>query len=230
MLRRNTATTNSNQLMTRLIPILAACVFLFSTVAQATPLNLTLPPFPDIMADFIDVTYDAGTHAFSAMGFAETLDDDGSVPPETITGITKTFTLSATIDNLGVLQPGGTLTILGKVPSLVFNSGTLLTGDLTAFGFPNAGGDPLEFLFNVTGGDAAGLYGSVGGVILSSSGFGGSFATNFDNLGGLGPGNGNGVADVAPIPEPSTILLFMTGLGIVLGHSALRKRSKGAKV
>lgn len=186
--------------------------------AQAAPLNLTLLPAPDIFSGFIDVAYTAGTDAFTANGFAQTLDDDGIGAPEAIAG--GTFDLSASINDLGLLG-GGTLDIGGTVAALGFNSGTLLTGNLTAFGFPAAGGDPLEFLFSVTGGDAAGLYGGVGstgGVILSGgTGFTGDFTADFR-------GTGSAVADVAPIPLPAAVWLFGTGLLGLVGLG--RKRSR----
>lgn len=106
---------------------------------------------------------------------------------------------------------GGTLSIGGTVASLGFNSGTLLTGDLTALGFPDAGGDPLEFLFNITGGDAASLYGATGGVIMSATGFGGSFAADFDNNMGM-VGRGMGTADAGAVPVPAAVWLFGSGL------------------
>ena len=84
----------------------------------------------------------------------------------------------------------------GTIASLGFSSGTLLTGDLTAFGFLNAGGDPLEFLFGVTGGDAASHFGPVVGIRLSNSGFTGTFASNFKNT-------GNGKNELAaPLRDP----------------------------
>jgi len=198
-----------------------ACAFLFVVVSssvKAAPLNLTLNSFPDIVSSSIDVTYDAGTGSFTASGFASQLDDDGSIPAESITG--GTSDLSATIDSAGILS-GGTLTIGGTVASLGFTSGTLLTGNLTAFGFPNAGGDPLEFLFDVTGGDAAALYGGgsiPGGIILSDSGFGGSFDIDWSNT-------GSGVADVAPaaVPLPAAVWLFGSGL---LGLVGMARRKK----
>ena len=151
----------------------AGVLLLFGSIGQAAPLNLTLLDTPDIVSDFIDVTYDAAGDSFVATGFARELDDDGSVLPENI--VNGTFNLAATIDAAGNLV-SGSLTIGGTVASLGFNSGTLLTGDLTAFG------DPLEFLFDVTGGDAAGLYGgvgSVGGVIKDVTGFTGDFVVDF---------------------------------------------------
>lgn len=189
--------------------------------AQAALLGLTLLDTPDIVSDFIDVSYDASTDSFTANGFARELDDDGSVPAEAITD--GTFNISATIDGSGSLT-SGSLSIGGTVASLGFNSGTLLTGSLTAFGFLDSGGDPLEFLFDVTGGDAAGLYGSIGGIILGATGFGGNFTSDFDNLVGGVPGTGSAVANVAPVPLPAAIWLFGAGLlGLVgLGRNRVR--------
>ena len=201
------------------IRLALSALLVFSASAQAAPLNLTLNDFPDIVSAFIDVTYDADTDSFSASGFALELDDDGSVPAEAISG--GTFDLSAIIDDAGALV-GGSLTIGGTVASLGFNSGTLLTGTLTAFGFPDAGGDPLEFLFDVTGGDLAPLYGSLpGGVILSFTDFTGDFTADFDNLINGDPGTGSAVANVAPVPVPAAVWLFGSGL---LGLAGLGRR------
>ena len=198
----------------RALPLVAVLTLGAGSQAQAAPLNLTLLDFPDIVSSFIDVGYTAGTDTFTANGFALELDDDGSVPAEAIAD--GTFDLTANIDDLGALN-GGTLTIGGTVASLGFNSGTLLTGNLTAFGFPDLGGDPLEFLFDVTGGDAAGLYGSIGGIILGGTNFTGDFTTDFT-------GTGSAVADVAPVPLPAAVWLFGAGLlGLVgLGRNRVR--------
>jgi len=207
----------------RLLGAVCACfIGLVPSLAQAAPLNLTLNDVPDIVSQFIDVTYDSGLQALTASGFALELDDDGSVPAEPIAG--GIFYLTATIDNAGNLVGGtGTITIGGTVASLGFNSGTLLTGTLTAFGFPNAGSDPFEFLFDVTGGDAAALYGGgsvPGGVILSGTGFGGDFTSDFDNL-NIGPGTGIAVANVGTVPIPAALWLFGSGL---LGLTGLARR------
>ena len=186
--------------------------------AQAAPLNLTLLDTPDIVSSFIDVNYDATGDVFTASGFALELDDDGSVPAEAISD--GTFDLTANIDASGALN-GGSFSIGGTVPSLGFNSGTLLTGSLTAFGFPDGGGDPLEFLFSVTGGDAAALYGgndSIGGIILSGgTGFTGDFMMDFS-------GDGTAVADVAPVPLPAAVWLFGAGLLGLAGVGRNRDR------
>lgn len=199
----------------QLLGAICACLIAFaSSPVQAVPLNLTLLDTPDIVSSFIDVNYNAGTDTFTASGFALELDDDGSVPAEAITG--GTFDLTAVIDGSGTLS-SGSLSIGGTVASLGFNSGTLLTGNLTAFGFPNGGGDPLEFLFDVTGGDAAGLFGSSGGIILGGTNFTGDFTIDFN-------GDGSAVANVAPVPLPATVWLFGAGLlGLVgLGRNRIR--------
>ena len=190
--------------------------------AQATPLDITLQPFPDIYSAFIDVTYTVGgPDNFRASGFAFELDDDGVGPWLAIDS--GTFDIIATITGTGAFTDGS-LIIGGTQGS---NGSPLLAGALTAFGFPNAGGDPLEFLFSVTGGSLAGLYGGLGaitGVILTDTGFGGSFTEAFDNLHSWAA-----VADTAPdparIPEPSTILLVLAGASTAY----LRKRMTAGK-
>lgn len=147
-----------------------------------------------------------------ARGTPEELNNDGSM--KTIAD--GDYNITATIDEFGNATDGS-LTIQGTIAALGYASGTLLTGDLTDFGFPDAGGDPLEFLFVVTGGDAFDLFGPVVGIILSDSGFTGTFS-DFQNT-------GNGTNTLAPsrvVPEPGSILLILTGLGVLFG---LRKRS-----
>ena len=208
----------------RLLGAVCACfIVLVPSLAQAAPLNLTLNDVPDIVAQFIDGTYNSASDAFVASGFALEIDDDGSVPAEPIAS--GTFDLTATIDNAGNLV-GGTIAIGGTVASLGFNSGTLLTGTLTAFGFPNVGSDPFEFLFDVTGGDAAALYGGgsvPAGVILSGTGFGGDFNSDFDNL-STGPGTGIAVANVGSVPIPAALWLFVSGLLGLTGMARRRDR------
>ncbi|MBW2280453.1 MAG: hypothetical protein JRG82_06885 [Deltaproteobacteria bacterium] len=184
----------------------------------AAPLGLQLTDDPDIAFFFVDVSYNAAGDVLSAMGFALTLEHPAGVVSNIVGG---TLDIAASIDGLG--NPGaGTLSIIGTVPTLGFNSGVLLTGTLQDFGFLPAGGDPLEFLFNVVAGDAAGLYGGVGssfGVILSGTLFPGTFGSDFDNSGSFGMGFG----DVAPpIPEPGSEILFAAGLFLVIAYLGAR--------
>ena len=192
---------------------LAACLATAASAQGSDPLNLELVDAPDFVSGFLDVSYDTVTDLFDASGFALEFDDDGVGFPFGIEG--GTFDLAATIDLAGTLL-GGSLLIGGTIPELGFNSGTLLTGNVIDFSFEPNNGDPFEFLIDLTGGDAAGLYGGDPiGVILVQSGFDGSFATNFDNLIGGLAGTGSGLSDTAPvIPLPGSGLLVLAGAGL----------------
>jgi len=188
---------------------------LAATSSQAAPLNL-IPKPPDIIASFIDVAYNHSTWQFSATGWALDLDLDGVAPPDySISTAVSNFQLTAMINNAG--QPlGGALNIGGKIPALGATSGVLLTGTLFQIGYPNPpGGEIFEFVFNTTGGDLAGIYGTRIGVILNAldSGFGGAFNHSFSNT-------GMGTADVF-VPSPAAALGGIALLGCVV---ALRKR------
>ncbi len=66
---------------------------------------------------------------------------------------------------------------------LGFNTGTLLTGNLSQFGFDGVD-YPFEFYFHITGGDAAPLYGKgwiPGGIVIFDTGFPGDFTQDFSS-------------------------------------------------
>lgn len=191
------------------IVVAAACVlFTAALPAAASPLGLTLLDQPDVFSSFLSVSYNAASDEFLAIGTSLSLDDDGVGPAINIAN--GTFDITATIDGTGT-PTAGTLTITGDV--LGFGP-TLLTADLTAFGFfDSPGGDIFEFLFDVTGGDLAipQFYGapgpgSIAGVIMDAMGsnFGGTFDVDFDN--GF---FGFGVSDTAMVPEPATLFLVL---------------------
>jgi hypothetical protein len=104
----------------------------------------------------------------------------------------------------------GSLNVFGTVAEIGATSGTLLTGEITDFGFIDPpGGDIFEFAFALTGGDLAPYYGHQRALVvmnLFNSGFDGTFATDFVN-------DGLGVADTyGHMPEPSHVGLLLLGL------------------
>ncbi len=205
---------------------------------QAVPLNLLLDP-PDISNFFVTMVYDATTDTFTAAGFPGELDDNG-LPgdnfPIDSTPTPSSFDLTANIDDGGNLL-GGSFSVNGSIDDAPIGpiDGVLLTGDLTALGFPVAGGDPIEFLYSVTGGLLAGVFGGIGetgGIILEDNNlnFTGSWADNFSNDGStLGTANiavPRGEEEV--VPEPVTAATFLLGSGLLaLAVSGRRKQLNG---
>jgi len=186
---------------------------------MAAPLGLIRENSPDIMSSFIDVSYDSGTDAFSATGFALTLVDD--VDSHDFDGGFGGFSLFATIDSSGAAA-AGSLSITGSVD--VHSGPTLLTGDLVDFGWVDGTTDLYEFVFEVTGGDLAtpafyGTAGSTFGVIFTSIGTTFGAPDYWDDSFGS---SGSSFSDTATlIPEPSSLVI----LG--LGAFALLRRSRG---
>jgi hypothetical protein len=179
-------------------------------------LNLT-PATPMIESSFISVDYIGNNSGgvLTASGFASVLTPPGSPVGNIVNG---TFDINSNI-NSDAQTARGTLSIGGTIASQGFNSGSILTGTFSSTaGDPTFGagaGDPLEFLFDITGGDAAGLYGGIGatsGVILSQSGYVGSFASNFSS----GPFQALSNTFV-PEPPPLTLLGDVDLDGIVNG-------------
>ena len=185
-------------------------------------LNLT-PDTPDIGSAFISVSYSVagGIGTLSARGQAQQLTPSaqGGSPNIQNADFFTSFDLNAVINNNNQTATG-TLVISGETPADGFNSGTLLTGTLSAFGA--GASDPLEFLFDVTGGDAAGLFGPTAGTILSFSGFGGDLLSDFST-------SFTSVADTfsvdAAVPEPTVLGLILTG-GLAFFYSGRRKQKR----
>ena len=173
-------------------------------LATAGPLNLVLESNPDVVSGFIDVVYNANADLLTLDGFALEIDPDGSGNVGINNG---SFLISLAVDDAGFVS-GGSLTMTGDIPSMGL-SGTLLTGTVNDFGFLEAGGDPLEFVFDLSGGLLAPIYGAQAGVIAGGTMFPGSFAADFDNLiGGIG-GTGTATADTGRlVPTPGGIALF----------------------
>lgn len=189
----------------------ALCAVTVLTVAattQADLIGLPLLDAPDLASGFLTSTYDAGPGFLTIDGFALEFDDDGSIPANLITG--GVFNLDAVIDDSGEAT-AGSLAILGNVDGF---GPDLLRGNLVDFGFIDGGGQILEFLFEVTGGELDELYGGEGalfGVILDVNdvGYSGDWTESF--------ALSNGVADTAPIPATGVLAVF-AGLAFARGR------------
>jgi hypothetical protein len=165
---------------------------------------LTLNGTPDIKVAAIEVTRNDTSGSFSALGIAEKYNavDMSPIPY---------FDLYATINNSGQLFYGGTFAVYDDVDQTGgYSTGDhlYLSGDLTALEF-TPGNPVLNFLFTPTSGDYVGAYGSVGGIILG--GVSNGFANGDWTIYGASADIGTPVG--APVPEPSTVVLLLMGVG-----------------
>jgi len=187
-----------------------APLFLVSIAAQAAPLNLDLQ-LPAINASYMSTDYDAGTGSFNVISsYVNTITFDGST--ENIASGGMSFSADISAGGLGdAMLNSGSFSITGT--SGLYNSGTLLTGNLTELGYANNGNQTLEFMFNVTGGDLAGFYDAgFGGFNIFVSGYNDdNFNTSFSNT------PYNGFATIAPVPVPAAVWLFGSGLLAIAG-------------
>lgn len=187
--------------------------------ASAASLNLSaIQSKPDINVTNVTASYDADTNTFSATSQLVAtlqLDLDGLGTTAESTG---DLTITAAIDENGNLS-SGMLTINeyyvgtggGILPIPQFaTSRTLLTAQAIGFGFETAPGTAFEFLWEIDGGEGAGIFGGLGtqiGTLLTPVGvdlddttpFGGTGVTNYGAAG----------ADTfALIPEPTAMALL----------------------
>ena len=131
-----------------------------------------------------------------------------------ITG-NSSYNLTALINKTTGQLISGSLAIDGTVPALGASSGTLLTANVTQFGYQATGGDIFEFVLSPTGGDLASYYPAQLGIIVTAtgSGFTGSFLTSF------GTDPSQAVSDnffTTTVPEPTSAVLLVVALAGLL--------------
>jgi hypothetical protein len=192
----------------------------------------------------LTVSYNASSGAFSVTGpttdfFDPSNNDDPVLDVADFADsyfVNGEFTLSATINNSGVYLPGsGSVTFSAAAgvadPTesyLIYGPGTLLQGNITAFGSQGGseeiGYSEFDFEFAVTNGELASFFGPEAGTLLvtGDDSFNGSFESSFTST--FGAGNQD-TWMMVPEPEPFfLVILSMLGLcWVARWRASLRK-------
>lgn len=202
--------------------LVAPTVIILGTAIAAPAMGAALglsPTAPDVASGFINVDYNATTHAFTASGFTQNL----NLPPTQGLG-NRTFTLNASIDNAGNID--ALAPFLFEVRGDFMGTNTLLYHATSLapganFGFSAVA--KFEFVFlNDFASPLPGVgIGTKIGTILSSAvtTFPGNvpvFTQNFTNH--TVPIPGAGVADSFPVPAPSAGALAALAGVVVMGR------------
>jgi hypothetical protein len=208
-----------------ILAIAISCLFAAVSRAGAAPLNLLESNPGDVTTFSIDVEYNHLSGLLTANGtgddFYSVLDDHDYFYPTTFsvtanlnptTGALISGTVSLTGANYYNSNDNGNGPLLDNG-----NDDTLLTGNLTAFGFPNPTNStniPLEFLFAITGGTLQPLYydGAIGGMIIHMITDSSDFTSGWPQA-NFSSDLINTSSDTFPVPtpEPSSALLLALG-------------------
>jgi hypothetical protein len=208
--------------------VFAASIIIASN-AQAALLGISgILALPDITSDGTGTySYTASTDLFTSLATPLSITFDGVTPINIIAP--RSYAVSFYVDSSGNFTGGipsaDDLVITGKIDvngdGVYEYSGTLLTGEVTNFGWRNQSpDDQFDFTFDATGGSLASFYNPAigGGDYMSSenSNFNGDFTVDSSGI--------KTKHDTAPlVPEPGSMLLL--GMG-VLGMFGLRKKVK----
>jgi len=193
----------------------ALLVFTLTATTEANPIEVPLDPYPVILAGFLEISYTVSTSQFLATGWTASIDTGKGQ-----TDLFDSFELRATINSSGTMSGPGLLAV---------GSGGALLGstNLTTFGFTQVPGGALQFLFgNATGSlvaDGTFLPKPVSVMFTGlTNAFPGTWGTNWTS-------NYNATAEIRsddplPTPEPSALLLLLTGAGGIVARRRLFKR------
>ena len=161
------------------------------------------------------IQFNAGSGAFSATGLPLSTKFTNLGGRHAVTGAAS-LSINIQVSAGGLAGSGAALhdfVLLGDVSDGTTNyTGTLLTGSLVDFGFLDTGTflDVFDFLFDVTGGSRAGLFGAgqIGVLMIAArSTFTGGFTQNFASTRIKGT--------IGRVPEPATLWLAGLALGAI---------------
>ncbi len=187
-------------------------VVAFSSVSRAA-LDLTTQ-LPTVVAQFVAVNYDAGSHVFTATGYT---DETDMANGDVYNTYVDNFSLTASINNDGSIDTGGSFSLDVYGDDVGNGSSALLFHSTDLSQFDYMAEDKFEFVFSRPGSGAGDLAspGSDIGVILDgrqiTSFSTPSFTASFSN-----DGQGNSYTFPVVVPEPATGMLAAVGLGLLL--------------
>ena len=202
---------------------LALILWLSSSFTHASPIGL-MPELPTTQFGSLagqGLQFNAGSGAFDASGLPLSVRFTGLDGTHAVSGIAG-LSINLQIDGDGNASSGTGLhdfALWGEVSDGINSyTGTLLTGSLLDFGFLDTGTfvDVFDFLFDVTGGSMASLFGTanIGVVMIAErSSFTGDFTQNFASTRIKGT--------IGRVPEPATLWLAGLALGTI---GVLRRR------